>query len=121
MRQRIHFPPATHRPGPRRSALASDITRRADRPAGARVPHPERDRIGALALLPDLLFLVALISVLPVSGLLDAITGALARVAPGDAISIVHDQVLKIAHEKSSGLLTLGMIGTIWSVRRASM
>jgi membrane protein len=30
-------------------------------------------------------------------------------------LSIIQDQVLKIAHEKNGGLLTLGMIGTIWS------
>jgi membrane protein len=30
-------------------------------------------------------------------------------------LSIVQDQVLKIAHEKNGGLLTIGMLGTIWS------
>src|SRR4029079_10012359 len=68
-----------------------------------------------LALFPALLFLVALVSFIPISGLLDAITNTLARVAPRDVISIVQDQILKIAHEKSGGLLTLGMLGTIWS------
>jgi membrane protein len=68
-----------------------------------------------LALFPALLFLVALVSFIPISGLLETITGALARVAPGDVISIVQDQILKIAHEKNGGLLTLGMLGTIWS------
>jgi membrane protein len=68
-----------------------------------------------LALFPALLFLVAIVSFIPVTGLLDAITGNLARVAPGEVLSIVQDQILKIAHEKNGGLLTLGMIGTIWS------
>jgi membrane protein len=68
-----------------------------------------------LALFPALLFLVAIISFMPVSGLLDAITQTLARVAPVEVISIVNDQVLKIAHEQNGGLLTLGMLGTIWS------
>ena len=44
---------------------------------------------------------------MPVSGLLDAVTGMLARVAPGEVISIVHGQLLKIANDKSAGLLTL--------------
>ena len=39
----------------------------------------------------------------------------LARVAPGEVLSIVQDQILKIAHEKNGGLLTIGMLGTIWS------
>jgi membrane protein len=68
-----------------------------------------------LALFPALLFLVALVSFIPIAGLLDAITGNLARVAPGEVLSIIQDQILKIAHEKNGGLLTLGMLGTIWS------
>jgi membrane protein len=68
-----------------------------------------------LALFPALLFLVAIVSFIPVAGLLDAITGTLARVAPGEVLSIIQDQILKIAHEKNGGLLTLGMLGTIWS------
>src|SRR4029079_18174081 len=69
-----------------------------------------------LALFPALLFLVALISFLPVNGLLDGITSVLARVAPGDVIGIVQDQILKLAHSPSGGLLTFGMLGTIWSM-----
>jgi membrane protein len=68
-----------------------------------------------LALFPALLFLVAIISFMPVSGLLDAITAMLARVAPGEVLKIVQEQIAKIANDKSTGLLTLGMLGTLWS------
>jgi len=68
-----------------------------------------------LALFPALLFLVAIVSFVPIAGLLDAITVTLARVAPSEVLSIIQDQILKIAHEKNGGLLTLGMLGTIWS------
>jgi membrane protein len=68
-----------------------------------------------LALFPALLFLVALVSFIPVTGLLEMITSTLARVAPGEVITIIQDQILKIAHDENSGLLTLGLIGTIWS------
>jgi len=68
-----------------------------------------------LALFPALLFLVALISFIPVHGLMDSITGVLRRVAPGEVLSIVQEQLLKIANGRSAGLLTLGMLGTIWS------
>ena len=68
-----------------------------------------------LALFPALLMLVAIVSFLPIVGLLDAITGTLARVAPTDVLSIIQDQILKIAHEKNGGLLTIGMLGAIWS------
>src|SRR5437870_3658837 len=68
-----------------------------------------------LALFPALLFLVALASFFPVANLMDAITGALARVAPYEALKLIQDQILKISQDKNGGLLTLGMIGTIWS------
>src|SRR5262249_31628503 len=68
-----------------------------------------------LALFPALLFLVAVISFIPISGLLEVITNTLARVAPSEVITIINDQVIKIAHEKNGGLLTLGMLGTVWS------
>jgi len=68
-----------------------------------------------LALFPALLFLVAIVSFIPIHGLLDAITGSLARVAPYEALKLIQDQILNIAGNKNGGLLTLGMLGTIWS------
>jgi membrane protein len=68
-----------------------------------------------LALFPALLFLVAVVSFLPVQNLLDTIMATLGRVAPGDVISIIREQILKISENKDGGLLTLGMLGTIWS------
>lgn len=68
-----------------------------------------------LALFPALLFLVAIISFIPVAGLLEMITSTLARVAPNEVVTIIQDQILKIAHEKNGGLLTLGVVGAIWS------
>ncbi|PYR47967.1 MAG: YihY/virulence factor BrkB family protein [Acidobacteria bacterium] len=68
-----------------------------------------------LALFPALLFVVAIISYMPVEGLVDSIMGMLGRVAPIEVLTLVKDQIVKIAQDKSGGLLTLGMIGTIWS------
>ena len=68
-----------------------------------------------LALFPALLFLVAIISFVPVRGLLDSITTTLGRVAPYEALQLIQNQILNIAHQKNGGLLTLGMVGTIWS------
>ena len=68
-----------------------------------------------LALFPALLFVVAIVSFVPVEGLIDAITASLARVAPYEVLSLVKDQITKIANDKAGGLLTLGMLGTIWS------
>jgi membrane protein len=68
-----------------------------------------------LALFPALLFLVALASFLPIGNIVDTITSTLARVAPSEVLTIVQDQILKIAHDKNGGLLTLGVAGAIWS------
>ena len=68
-----------------------------------------------LALFPALLFLLAIISFIPIENLMDTITGNLARVAPSDVLNLIRDQILKIAQDKDGGLLTLGMLGTIWS------
>jgi membrane protein len=68
-----------------------------------------------LALFPALLFLVAIASFFPVANLMDQITGALARVAPYEALKLIQDQLVKISQNRNGGLLTIGMIGTIWS------
>ena len=68
-----------------------------------------------LALFPALLFLLAIISFIPIEDLLETITTTLARVAPSDVLSLIQEQIVKIAQDKDGGLLTLGMLGTIWS------
>jgi membrane protein len=68
-----------------------------------------------LALFPALLFLVAIISFIPIDSLLETITTTLARVAPSDVLTLVQEQVVKIAQDGDGGLLTIGMLGTIWS------
>jgi membrane protein len=68
-----------------------------------------------LALFPALLFMVAIASFFPVANLVDQITAALSRVAPYEALKLIQDQLVKISQDKNGGLLTIGMIGTIWS------
>jgi membrane protein len=68
-----------------------------------------------LALFPALLFVVAIVSFIPIEGLIESITASLSRVAPYEVLALVKDQIAKIANDKASGLLTLGMLGTIWS------
>jgi membrane protein len=68
-----------------------------------------------LALFPALLFLVAIISFIPIDDLMATITGTLGRVAPSEVLGVIQDQILKIASDEDGGLLTLGMLGTIWT------
>ena len=68
-----------------------------------------------LALFPALLFVVALVSFFPVEGVLDAITGMLGRLLPHEAMVLIQEQILKIGDNKDGGLLTLGLLGAVWS------
>ena len=68
-----------------------------------------------LALFPALLFLVALASFFPIHDLLDQILATLSRVAPGEVLTLVRDQILQISKNDNGGLLTIGLLGTIWS------
>ncbi|MCX6538473.1 MAG: YihY/virulence factor BrkB family protein [Acidobacteria bacterium] len=68
-----------------------------------------------LALFPALLFVVALAGSLPVQQLIDEVVGNLARVAPDDVLILVREQLVQIANGPPSGLLTLSLLGALWS------
>jgi membrane protein len=68
-----------------------------------------------LALFPALLFVVALAGSLPVQHLIDVVVQSLARVAPGDVLVLVREQLVQIAHGPPRGLLTLSLLGALWS------
>ncbi|HZT75545.1 MAG TPA: YihY/virulence factor BrkB family protein [Vicinamibacterales bacterium] len=68
-----------------------------------------------LALFPALLVLLAIISFFPVHDLMNTIVATLGRVAPGEVLDIVRDQITKIANGNKGGLLTVGVLGAVWS------
>ena len=68
-----------------------------------------------LALVPALLFLVALASFFPVQELTGQIVDALSRFAPADVLALIRDQLEQIGQTDNGGLLTVGLIGTVWS------
>src|SRR3954451_22753369 len=74
-----------------------------------------------LALFPALLFLVALASFFPVDNMLDQVIGSLSRFAPPDVLTIIREQVQKIANSGNGGLLTTGMLLTLWSTSAGVM
>lgn len=67
------------------------------------------------ALFPALLALVSLASFFPVANLTDETTTLLGRVAPGDVIQIINDQMHKVSLDRSGGLLTIAFFITLWS------
>lgn len=68
----------------------------------------------ALALFPALLFVVALASYLPFPVINDVVA-ALAPIAPPDVLAIVRDQLETIASGEPTSLLTVGVLGALWS------
>jgi membrane protein len=72
-----------------------------------------------LALFPALLFMVALASFFPIENLVGQIVDSMSQFAPPDVLTIVRDQILKVARSDSGGLLTIGMLLTIWSTSAA--
>ena len=68
-----------------------------------------------LALFPALLFVVALIGYLPVENALAELLQALSTVAPQELVDLLQQQLQQIARGNEASLLTLGIVGAIWS------
>ena len=71
------------------------------------------------ALFPALLALISIASFFPIENLIDEIQSMLGRVAPQDVITILQDQVRKIAQGNAAGLLTFAFLFTVWSSSNA--
>ncbi|MBY0494901.1 MAG: YihY/virulence factor BrkB family protein [Cyanobacteria bacterium] len=68
----------------------------------------------ALALFPALLFVVALGSYLPFPVVND-IVGALEPIAPPEVLTIIRQQLESIVSGEAASLLTIGILGAVWS------
>ena len=68
----------------------------------------------ALALFPALLFVVALASYLPYNVVNDLVA-ALDPIAPPEVLTIIRKQLESIIAGDATGLLTIGILGALWS------
>ena len=68
-----------------------------------------------MALFPALLFLVALIGYLPIENALSELLVALGSIAPQQLVELLRGQLAQIADGSHASLLTLGIVGAIWS------
>ena len=68
-----------------------------------------------LALFPALICFVAIASFFPIENLTNIVTGILMRIAPEDVLALVQRQLMVIAERHNTGLLTFGIIGTLWT------
>jgi membrane protein len=79
------------------------------------------DRAAALsfyflfALFPALLFLTALLGVLPMPGLMDRFTTYLAQVLPADAASTLQRTLREIVRGAGGSLVSIGVLVALWS------
>jgi membrane protein len=67
-----------------------------------------------LALVPAIVFLVALASFFPADAVSQMI-GSLRAFAPGDVVQIVEEQLQRVANGDQGGLLTVGIAMALWS------
>jgi membrane protein len=67
------------------------------------------------ALFPALLFLLAIASYFPLDSLIDDMFRTLGGFVPPEVLSIITDQIKKISAGEQTGLLTFGMLATLWS------
>jgi membrane protein len=68
-----------------------------------------------LALFPALLFGLALASFFPLTTLTDDISRLLGPVVSPEVLSLIQDQMKRLADADSGGLLTFGVVGALWS------
>jgi membrane protein len=68
-----------------------------------------------LALFPAVLFLLALASFFPLANLVDDVVRALRPVAPGDVLAFLEEQLRRLSNADSGGVLTVGILGALWS------
>ena len=74
-----------------------------------------------LALFPALIFGVALLGFLPVQGAIQPMLNRLSTIAPHDVVDIVGSQLKQLTSKGNTSLLTLGMLGAIWSCSTAAV
>jgi membrane protein len=67
------------------------------------------------ALFPALLFLLAVASYFPIETLVDDMFRTLGGFVPPEVLAIITDQITKISDGQQTGLLTFGMLATLWS------
>jgi len=70
---------------------------------------------GVLALFPFLLFVVTLGGLVIRPEQIQALTGELATVAPGEAVGLMQNQLTSVASSSSGGLLTVSILGALWA------
>jgi membrane protein len=67
------------------------------------------------AVFPFMLFLTALLGFLPLPNLMERLLGALAMLLPGEAVTLLQDNIRQLVTEQKGGLLSFGILAALWS------
>jgi len=68
-----------------------------------------------LSLFPLLIFLAAVVGYLPIPHLFGRIVGAMSQIVPPDSMGLVRAVLRDVVSRGHGGLLTFGVLGTVWS------
>jgi membrane protein len=68
-----------------------------------------------LALFPAILFVLALASFFPLTNVTDEIVRALRPIAPAELLGFLEEQLRRLSNADSGGILTVGILGAVWS------
>jgi len=68
-----------------------------------------------LALFPAILCVLAIASFFPLQNFTDDVVGSLGRFAPEAMLTLIREQMVRIANGHDGGLLGIGLLGAIWS------
>jgi membrane protein len=68
-----------------------------------------------LSLFPLLVSLASLLAYVPIPHLFEGLLGLMARLVPGDGMSLVRNILSDVASHKHTNFLTLGLIFTVWT------
>ena len=68
-----------------------------------------------LALFPAILFVLAVASFFPLTNFTDEVVRALRPIAPAEILTFLEEQLRRVSNADSGGILTVGILGAIWS------
>ena len=68
-----------------------------------------------LALFPAILCVIAVASFFPLHNFTDDVIASLARFAPQEMLTLVREQMVRLAEGNNGGILSVGLLGAIWS------
>jgi len=67
------------------------------------------------AVFPFLLFLATLLGYLPIPNLMDRIMASLAQLLPGEAVTLLQDNIRQLVTDQKGGLLSFGILAALWT------